>query len=219
MLTGSVCVAFGRMRRTMAADWRARALALADPPAGWPRSTGSSRSSGRGSTSSSGRGSGSPRSAGGASSAGSTRERRDLAAAPRPARREPIADPRPAVPRRPDPDLHRAVREAVRDGPRAGRGRLPARPADGRDHHPRDGPGRPPNVARLRELFGDRFLHFFHILDPLEPGIVVGKSSAMAYGGRWLYRELVAARVRPGATSSSPTSTRTTGSTRSTSAT
>jgi hypothetical protein len=46
------------------------------------------------------------------------------------------------------------------------------------------------NVARLRELFADRFLHFFHILDPLEPGIVVGKSSAMAYGGRWLYREL-----------------------------
>jgi hypothetical protein len=47
------------------------------------------------------------------------------------------------------------------------------------------------NVARLREVFGDRFAHFFHILDPLEPGIVVGKSSAMAYGGRWLYRELV----------------------------
>ncbi|MEW5991194.1 MAG: glycosyltransferase family 2 protein [Chloroflexota bacterium] len=46
------------------------------------------------------------------------------------------------------------------------------------------------NVARLREVFGDRFLHFFHILDPLEPGIVVGKSSAMAYGGRWLHREL-----------------------------
>ena len=44
------------------------------------------------------------------------------------------------------------------------------------------------NVARLREVFGDRFLHFFHVLDPLEPGIVVGKSSAMAYGGRWLYR-------------------------------
>jgi hypothetical protein len=46
------------------------------------------------------------------------------------------------------------------------------------------------NVARLREAFGDAFLHFFHILDPLEPGIVVGKGSAMAYGGRWLYREL-----------------------------
>ena len=52
-----------------------------------------------------------------------------------------------------------------------------------------DGEGRK-NVARLQELFEDRFLHFFHILDPLEPGIVVGKSSAMAYGGRWLYREL-----------------------------
>jgi hypothetical protein len=47
------------------------------------------------------------------------------------------------------------------------------------------------NVARLREAFGDAFLHFLHVLDPLEPGIVVGKSSAMAYGGRWLYRELV----------------------------
>jgi hypothetical protein len=46
------------------------------------------------------------------------------------------------------------------------------------------------NVARLREAFGEQFLHFFHILDPLEPGIVIGKSSAMAYGGRWLHREL-----------------------------
>jgi hypothetical protein len=47
------------------------------------------------------------------------------------------------------------------------------------------------NVARLREVFGDRFLHFFHILDPLQPGHVVGKSSAMAYGGRWLHGELI----------------------------
>jgi hypothetical protein len=46
------------------------------------------------------------------------------------------------------------------------------------------------NVARLRDIFGSQFSHFFHILDPLEPGVVVGKSSAMAYGGRWLYREL-----------------------------
>ncbi|HEX7491828.1 MAG TPA: glycosyltransferase family 2 protein [Candidatus Limnocylindrales bacterium] len=46
------------------------------------------------------------------------------------------------------------------------------------------------NVAKLREAFGSQFLHFFHILDPLEPGVVVGKSSAMAYGGRWLYKEL-----------------------------
>ena len=46
------------------------------------------------------------------------------------------------------------------------------------------------NVAKLREIFGSQFRHFFHILDPLEPGVVVGKSSAMAYGGRWLYGEL-----------------------------
>ncbi len=46
------------------------------------------------------------------------------------------------------------------------------------------------NVAKLRDVFGPQFRHFFHILDPLEPGVVVGKSSAMAYGGRWLYREL-----------------------------
>ncbi len=46
------------------------------------------------------------------------------------------------------------------------------------------------NVARLKEVFGPQFRHFFHILDPLEPGVVVGKSSAMAYGGRWLYKEL-----------------------------
>ena len=46
------------------------------------------------------------------------------------------------------------------------------------------------NVAKLRDIFGSQFLHFFHILDPLEPGVVVGKSSAMAYGGRWLYTEL-----------------------------
>jgi cellulose synthase/poly-beta-1,6-N-acetylglucosamine synthase-like glycosyltransferase len=39
------------------------------------------------------------------------------------------------------------------------------------------------NVARLREEFGDRFRAFIHIKDPLLPGIVVGKSAAMAYGG------------------------------------
>ena len=54
------------------------------------------------------------------------------------------------------------------------------------------------NVARLREVLGHRFLHFFHILDPLEPGIVVGKSSAMAYGGRWLYRKLESLGFDPG---------------------
>jgi hypothetical protein len=53
-----------------------------------------------------------------------------------------------------------------------------------------DLPGRE-NVATLRQEFGDQFAQFIHILDPLEPGIVVGKSSAMAWGGRYLYRLLV----------------------------
>ena len=39
------------------------------------------------------------------------------------------------------------------------------------------------NVARLREEYGHRFRGFIHIKDPLLPGIVVGKSAAMAYGG------------------------------------
>jgi hypothetical protein len=53
------------------------------------------------------------------------------------------------------------------------------------------------NVAKLRDIFGSQFRHFFHILDPLEPGVVVGKSSAMAYGGRWLYRELTSLGFDP----------------------
>src|SRR6202049_2442322 len=39
------------------------------------------------------------------------------------------------------------------------------------------------NVRRLQEEFGDRLRAFLHIKDPLLPGIVVGKSAAMAYGG------------------------------------
>ena len=50
------------------------------------------------------------------------------------------------------------------------------------------------NVDALRAEFGDAFAEFIHILDPLEPGIVVGKSSAMAWGGRYLYRLLVRER-------------------------
>jgi hypothetical protein len=50
------------------------------------------------------------------------------------------------------------------------------------------------NVQTLRDEFGDAFVDFIHILDPLEPGIVVGKSSAMAWGGRFLYRLLVRER-------------------------
>jgi hypothetical protein len=50
------------------------------------------------------------------------------------------------------------------------------------------------NVGALRAEFGEAFAAFIHILDPLEPGIVVGKSSAMAWGGRYLYRLLVRER-------------------------
>jgi len=50
------------------------------------------------------------------------------------------------------------------------------------------------NVRTLQAEFGNAFAEFIHILDPLEPGIVVGKSSAMAWGGRYLYRKLVRER-------------------------
>src|SRR5207245_4603679 len=46
------------------------------------------------------------------------------------------------------------------------------------------------NVRRLQEEFGPRLRAFFHIKDPLLPGIVVGKSAAMAYGGPVLKQEL-----------------------------
>jgi cellulose synthase/poly-beta-1,6-N-acetylglucosamine synthase-like glycosyltransferase len=46
------------------------------------------------------------------------------------------------------------------------------------------------NVRRLQEEFAPRVRAFFHIKDPLLPGIVIGKSAAMAYGGPVLRREL-----------------------------
>jgi hypothetical protein len=46
------------------------------------------------------------------------------------------------------------------------------------------------NVARLKEKFGGRVRRFYHIKDPLEPGIVIGKSAAMNWGGRWMVRVL-----------------------------
>ncbi|HUY55490.1 MAG TPA: glycosyltransferase family 2 protein [Candidatus Nanopelagicaceae bacterium] len=44
------------------------------------------------------------------------------------------------------------------------------------------------NVAQLQEEFGDSFRAFWHIKDPLLPGIVVGKSAAMSYAGPVLAR-------------------------------
>jgi hypothetical protein len=46
------------------------------------------------------------------------------------------------------------------------------------------------NVARLKEKFGAQLKGFYHIKDPLEPGIVIGKSAAMNWGGRWMVRVL-----------------------------
>jgi cellulose synthase/poly-beta-1,6-N-acetylglucosamine synthase-like glycosyltransferase len=46
------------------------------------------------------------------------------------------------------------------------------------------------NVARLKEKFGGQLQGFYHIKDPLEPGIVIGKSAAMNWGGRWMVRVL-----------------------------
>jgi cellulose synthase/poly-beta-1,6-N-acetylglucosamine synthase-like glycosyltransferase len=48
------------------------------------------------------------------------------------------------------------------------------------------------NVRRLQEEFGSQLRAFFHIKDPLLPGIVVGKSAAMAYGGPVYRRQLEA---------------------------
>jgi cellulose synthase/poly-beta-1,6-N-acetylglucosamine synthase-like glycosyltransferase len=42
------------------------------------------------------------------------------------------------------------------------------------------------NVARLKSNFGDKLLGFYHVKDAVEPGVVVGKSAAMNWGGRWM---------------------------------
>jgi hypothetical protein len=190
MLTGSVCVTFTRIRRTMAADWRTRAFALSDPagrlgeidrlmPLIEARVALLADAGER------------------VAASGGRREldrldaeRGDLARLL--ARRgEPIPDPRrlfhvALIPTYTEPfeklcETVRALAEAdYPDELRMVAIITRETDLDGRE-----------NVARMRELYGHRFLHFFHILDPLVPGIVVGKSSAMAYGGRWLYRELV----------------------------
>jgi cellulose synthase/poly-beta-1,6-N-acetylglucosamine synthase-like glycosyltransferase len=46
------------------------------------------------------------------------------------------------------------------------------------------------NVARLKAQFGDRLRALYHVKDPLEPGIVIGKSAAMNWGGRWMVQQL-----------------------------
>src|SRR5215471_8797652 len=46
------------------------------------------------------------------------------------------------------------------------------------------------NVARLKTKFGDQVRGFYHVKDAVEPGVVVGKSAAMNWGGRWMVRVL-----------------------------
>ncbi|MFY9616400.1 MAG: hypothetical protein WAT58_13470, partial [Candidatus Dormiibacterota bacterium] len=53
------------------------------------------------------------------------------------------------------------------------------------------------NIQRLQREHKDDFRHFWHILDPLLPGIVVGKSAAMAYGGPELYDRIEEAGIDP----------------------
>ena len=190
VLVGSVAIAFGRMRRVMAIDWRTRAFSLADLPARRAEverliplvreRTAQLATDGRR-----------------LAAAGGRRELDRLVAERREldrllARRgEAIAAPDrlwhvALIPTYTEPfeKLYETVAALARtDYPTELR--MVAIITRETDLEGRE------NVARLRELFGDRFLHFFHILDPLEPGIVVGKSSAMAYGGRWLYRRLV----------------------------
>ncbi len=189
-LTVSVCISFTRIRGTMAADWRTRALALSDPAARCDEidrrvpliqdHVASLARSGRLRAAAGGR----------RELKRLDEERRDLARLL--ARRgAPIPDPRSLfhvalIPTYTEPfeKLMQTV-QALAEADYPDELRMVAIITRETDVAGQE------NVARLHAMFGHRFLHFFRILDPLEPGIVVGKSSAMAYGGRWLYRELV----------------------------
>jgi hypothetical protein len=196
MLTGSVAVSFLRIRSVVAVDWRTRAFALADLPG---RRTELDRlmPAVRARIAELERAGESLAARGGRRELARLRDERKDVERLLARRGGPIPDPNrlwhvALVPTYTEP--FEKLRETVRalaeaDYPRERKMvAIITRETDltGRE-----------NVGRLRELFGDRFLHFFHILDPLEPGIVVGKSSAMAYGGRWLYRELVGLGFQP----------------------
>jgi hypothetical protein len=190
MLTGSVLVAFLRIRGVMAIDWRTRTFALADLPGrreeldrlipAVEARVAALRAAGERLAA-----------AGGRQALDRLLDERHTIERLLARRGEPFPDPNrlwhvALVPTYTEPyeKLYETVRAlAEADWPRDRK--MVAIITRETDLQGRE------NIARLRDVFGDRFLHFFHILDPLEPGIVVGKSSAMAYGGRWLYRELV----------------------------
>jgi hypothetical protein len=194
-LTISVSISFRRLRRVMAIDWRQRAFSLADPQkrldelpgliegVAW-RTDELSRAGNR------------------TAAAGGRRELRRLIDEQRKLERlvalgESLPDPRQIwhvalIPTYTEPyeKLYQTVK-ALADSDYPRDMRMVAIITRETDLQGRE------NVARLREIFGWQFKHFFHILDPLEPGVVVGKSSAMAYGGRWLYRELTSLGFDP----------------------
>jgi len=188
VLAVSVAVSFRRIRRVLAVDWRQRAFTLSDPQgrcdeltdliARVQARTDELQSTGNRLAAAGGR----------RQLARLIKEHRNLERLL--ALEEPMPDPRQLwhvalIPTYTEPyeKLYETVKAlAVTDYPRELK--MVAVITRETDLQGRE------NVAKLREAFGASFLHFFHVLDPLEPGVVVGKSSAMAYGGRWLYREL-----------------------------
>lgn len=189
MLTGSVAAAFTMIRRAVAVDWRTRTFGLRDI-AGRIGEIEARLAAIEQRVRLLGRAGDRLAAAGGRREAARLRDERKELLRLLARRGDAIPDPDrlwhvALVPTYTEPyeKLHETIRAlAEADWPRERK--MIAIITRETDHGGRE------NVARLRETFGDHFLHFFHILDPLEPGIVVGKSSAMAYGGRWLHREL-----------------------------
>lgn len=195
VLSVSVGISFRRIRRVVATDWRQRAFSLSDPQGRFDELAGLIERV---------RARTSELAAAGEKLAadGGRRELRRLVDERRNLERlinldEPIPDPRQIwhvalVPTYTEPyeKLYETVK-ALADSDYPRDLRMVAIITRETDLQGRE------NVARLREIFGSQFRHFFHILDPLEPGVVVGKSSAMAYGGRWLYRELTSLGFDP----------------------
>jgi hypothetical protein len=189
MLTGSVAAAFTMIRRTVDVDWRTRTYALRDM-SGRIAEIETRLKGIRSRVEVLDHAGETLAAAGGRREAARLRAERKELLRLLARRGEAIPDPDrlwhvALVPTYTEPyeKLHETIRAlAEADWPRERK--MVAIITRERDHGGRE------NVARLRDAFGDQFLHFFHVLDPLEPGIVVGKSSAMAYGGRWLYREL-----------------------------
>ena len=198
-LAVSVCISFRRVRRVAAVDWRERAFALADPQARYDELPGLVEAIDQ-------RIAELRRAGNDLAAQGGRREQRRLIAERRDLGRllrsmtigEQLPDPRQLwhvalIPTYTEPyeKLYETVK-ALAESDYPCDLKMVAIITRETDLQGRE------NVVRLREIFGSRFRHFFHILDPLEPGVVVGKSSAMAYGGRWLYRELTGLGFDPG---------------------